>query len=228
MIWPGVKRPPPMGSELVRPGALLEGVRPERPGVGEEEGLRGVVGGAMVAWSALKSFESMVAAVLRSKAPPQTEQNLPLEEACSPQEVQNMEGEILSLQREPRRLGRGLLGLSGRSQLRNAFDLDGGAVLHDFGSLVAHGDDGVCAVLGGMLKEQLVGIFASFLAKVGQDGDVAANDSLKRGAEISDHATRAHDDAADYPEIANNAIAGEFESRRHHARVHTIGHFCSP
>jgi len=92
-----------MGSELVRPGALLEGVRAGRLGVGAEGGLRGEGGGgAIVAWSAAKSFESIVAAVVKSKALPQTEQNLPLEETCAPQDEQYMGGEILPSQESPR------------------------------------------------------------------------------------------------------------------------------
>lgn len=87
-----------MGSELVSfaPAPLLEGVRGDRVGVRAEEGLRGVAGGAMVSCSAVRSFESMVAAALRSRAPPQVEQNRPLEETCAPQEEQYMGGEILS------------------------------------------------------------------------------------------------------------------------------------
>src|SRR5580692_4246847 len=85
-----------MGSELVSftPTPPLEGVRGGRVGVGAEEGLRGVAegpGGAIVSCSALRSLESMVGAALRSRAPPQVEQNRPLEETCAPQEVQYME-----------------------------------------------------------------------------------------------------------------------------------------
>jgi len=49
----------------------------------------------MVSCSGLSSLESMVAAVFRSRAPPQVEQNRPLEETCAPQEEQYMGGEIL-------------------------------------------------------------------------------------------------------------------------------------
>src|SRR5580700_1697213 len=99
MICPGVKRPPPIGSEPVSFGPLLEGERGGRDGVAAEGGLRCVVGGtggAMVSCSAPRSFESRVAAALRSRAPPQVEQNRPLEETCAPQEEQYMGGEILS------------------------------------------------------------------------------------------------------------------------------------
>jgi hypothetical protein len=90
-----------MGSELVSFGALPlpEGVRGGRVGIGAEEGLRGVAdaGGAIVSCSALKSFESMVGAAFRSRAPPQDEQKRPVEETCAPQEEQYMGGEILPL-----------------------------------------------------------------------------------------------------------------------------------
>jgi hypothetical protein len=97
-----------MGSELVNfaPALLLEGVRGSLAGVCAEEGLRGVAGetgGSIVSCSALKSFESIVAAVFTSRAPPQVEQNRPLEETCAPQEEQYMEGEILSSREGPRR-----------------------------------------------------------------------------------------------------------------------------
>ena len=77
----------------------MEGVRGGRAGVGAEEGLRGagVEGDAMVSCAPFSSSESMVAATFRSSAPPQEEQNRPVEETCEPQEEQYMGGEILSL-----------------------------------------------------------------------------------------------------------------------------------
>src|ERR1700722_16933533 len=82
-----------MGSEPVslEPAPLLEGARGDLVGVGAAEGFGGMAGGAMVSCSALRSFESMVAAASRSRAPPQVEQNRPLEETCAPQEEQYME-----------------------------------------------------------------------------------------------------------------------------------------
>jgi hypothetical protein len=99
-----------MGSELLifAPEPPVEGVRGGRAGSGMEEGLRGVaagLGGAIVACSALRSFESMVAAALRSRAPPHVEQNRPLEETCAPQEEQYMEGAILPPREASQRIG---------------------------------------------------------------------------------------------------------------------------
>ena len=91
-----------MGSELVSfpLEPLPEGVRGGRTGVGAEDGLRGsgVDRGAMVSCAPFTSSESMVAAVFRSSAPPQEEQNRPDEETCAPQEEQYMGGEILPLE----------------------------------------------------------------------------------------------------------------------------------
>src|SRR5580692_3920526 len=108
IICPGVKRPPPMGSEPVsfEPAPLLEGARGDRVGVGAEESLRGVAGGAMVSCSAARSFESMVAAAFRSRAPPQAEQNRPVEETCAPQEEQYMEARFYHCGRAPCELWR--------------------------------------------------------------------------------------------------------------------------
>jgi len=91
-----------MGSELVSltPGPPLEGERWGRVGVGADNGLRGVAegpGGAIVSCSALRSFESMVGAALRSSAPPHVEQNRPSEETCAPHEEQYIGSEILPL-----------------------------------------------------------------------------------------------------------------------------------
>ncbi len=100
MMSPGVKRPPPIGSELGGREPGLEGVRGGRPGAAAEEDLRGagVEGEARVSCAPFSSSESMVAAAFRSSASPQVEQNRPLEETCEPQEEQYMGGEILSLE----------------------------------------------------------------------------------------------------------------------------------
>src|SRR5580692_7987255 len=170
-----------MGSELVNfaPAPLLDGDRVSRAGVGVPEGLRGVAGGtggAMVSSSALRSLESMVAAVFRSRAPPQAEQNRPFEETCAPQEEQYMGCEILSLPRADREPPR-----SPRRALGDAFHQHSRAVgqhfrdaLHDFRGIVAHGDDGVRAMIAGVLQKQFVGVLARFFAKVRENGDVAA------------------------------------------------------
>src|SRR5579859_882751 len=117
----------------------------------------------------------------------------------------------------------------------DALDLDGSAVgqhfgyaLHDFGGIVAHADDGVCSVFAGMLQKQFVGVSAGFLAKVGKNGDIAANNRLQRGTEITDDAARPDDDAAHDSEIAHDAVAGKIDSCCNHCRVHAINHLFSP
>src|SRR5579864_4443598 len=95
MIRPGVKRPPPIGSELVRKPAP-EGVR----GVcceGDREGV--FLGVVTVAGAIVSAFDGSlpksVASVFASTACPHAEQNLPVGETCTPHEEQNIRGEIL-------------------------------------------------------------------------------------------------------------------------------------
>src|SRR5467141_4884528 len=96
----------------------------------------------------------------------------------------------------------------------NALNLDGGAIgkhfgdtLHHLGGVIAHSDDGIGAVFAGVLQHKFKSIFASLLAEVRENGDVSADDGLKRRAEISDQAPRAHDDSAHDAKIPDNPIA---------------------
>jgi len=70
-------------------------------------------------------------------------------------------------------------------------------------------------MFGGVLQKQFIGVFTSFFAKIRENGDVAANDGLQRGTEISDDAARPHYDAAHNPKIPNNAVTGNFEIAEH-------------
>ena len=65
-------------------------------------------------------------------------------------------------------------------------------------------------MIAGMLQEQFIGVLTSFLAKVCENGDIAADDGLQGRAEVPDYAARPDDDAAHDPEIANDAVTGEF------------------
>src|SRR5437879_8021827 len=92
MIWHGVKRPPPMGSELDK-GLLPEGDR----GIRMEEANEGVFRGAgaagpIVAPSKLASSPRKVAPVSGSNGSPHEEQNLPFAETRAPHFSQNMGG----------------------------------------------------------------------------------------------------------------------------------------
>src|ERR1700738_1108137 len=114
-------------------------------------------------------------------------------------------------------------------QSREAFDLHGGAVsedfgyaLHNFGGVIAHGDDGIGAVLGGMLQQQLVGVFARPLTKIRQDGNVAADDGLQRRAQIPDYAARPDYNSAHDAKVLNDSIAGDFIGRGDHGTVHAV------
>ena len=80
----------------------------------------------------------------------------------------------------------------------------------------------------GVLHEQFVGVLARFLAKVGKDGDISADDGLQSRSQVPDDAARPDDDAAYDSIISNDAVAGDFESRGHHCEVHTIRHLFPP
>src|SRR6266436_263961 len=96
MICPGVKRPPPMASELVR-GLLLEGGCGEREGVREDGVFRALRdGGAIVAPSRSGSSPTRVAPMSESMTCPHEEQNFPVGETCAPQFEQNIGGGIRS------------------------------------------------------------------------------------------------------------------------------------
>src|SRR5271154_3951154 len=101
MIWPAAKRPPLMGSELVRKPGLLEGEREPRGEVAKEGVLRaGVAGGAIVSCSIPRLLPAIVASALGSTGFPHDEQNLPVGEIFAPQVEQNMSERILPSNRD--------------------------------------------------------------------------------------------------------------------------------
>src|SRR5262249_13266125 len=88
--------------------------------------------------------------------------------------------------------------------------------LHDFGSVVAHADDGVGAQFGRVLQHEFEGVLARLFAQVGEQRDVAADQRLQSRANGAHDGARAHDDAAYQPEIADDAIASHRESSGDH------------
>src|SRR5258708_38605563 len=92
MICPGVKRPPPMGSEL-ESGLLPEGVRGVRREDGDKGVLRGAgAGGGIVAPSRLASSPNTVVPESKSTVFPHEGQNRAVGESCAPHFAQNMGG----------------------------------------------------------------------------------------------------------------------------------------
>ena len=79
--------------------------------------------------------------------------------------------------------------------------------------VIAHADDGVRAALGGVLQHQRKGVTARFLAKLGEERDVAAEQSLQRGADRTDETARAHDNAAHHSDVPDDAVARAAQSR---------------
>src|SRR5258708_29107701 len=104
MICPGVKRPPPMGSEL-ESGLLPEGVRGVRREDGDKGVLRGAgAGGGIVAPSRLASSPNTVVPESKSTVFPHEGQNRAVGESCAPHFAQNMEAGNLSLSYGPPRM----------------------------------------------------------------------------------------------------------------------------
>src|SRR5580658_1997841 len=105
--------------------------------------------------------------------------------------------------------------------LMDRLDLHGCAVAknlgyprRDFRRVVAHADDRVGAELVGVGDHVAKGVVARPFAQFGVDGDVAAEQTLDAGADVSDNRARADNNAADDAEILQHAIAGNFERRR--------------
>src|SRR6266481_7999453 len=65
--------------------------------------------------------------------------------------------------------------------------------LHDFGRVVAKPDDRVRAEIARVLQTEFERVLACFLAEIGQDRDVAANQGLQSSADRSDNRARTHD-----------------------------------
>ena len=100
MIWPGVNRPPPIGSELeILPG--FEGARLTRGEFCEPDGVMSGVRGPETIVSAFESADSStsVASLPESSVCPQDEQNLPVGDTYTPHEEQNMRAEFYHCRR---------------------------------------------------------------------------------------------------------------------------------
>src|SRR6185369_4324549 len=86
-----------------------------------------------------------------------------------------------------------------------------GDAVHDFGCVVTHTEDRVCAQLARMLEHQLERLKPGLFAQLGEKADVAAHDSLQRSAERSEDRPRADRDASHYTDGPNYAETWEFE-----------------
>jgi hypothetical protein len=114
-----------------------------------------------------------------------------------------------------------------RGLVFDGFDDDGGAVgddfadaLHDFSGVVADGNDGVGAELGGVEGHHGEGVLAGFFAELGEDGDVAADEGLETGADGAEQVAGPDDDAANDADVADDTVTGDFEGSSHEGGVH--------
>src|ERR1035438_7315456 len=94
-----------------------------------------------------------------------------------------------------------------------------GDSLHQFVGVVAGHDDGVGAMLGGVLHHHDEGVLAGFFAELGVEGDVAAEDGLEAGADGGEEIAGTDDDAAHDAEVADDLVAGKFERGGDHRGV---------
>ena len=56
-----------------------------------------------------------------------------------------------------------------------------------------------------------VGVLARFFAEFGEESDVASYEGLEACADRGEDVAGADDDAADYAEIADDAVSGDFK-----------------
>src|SRR6266849_6430271 len=147
MIWPGVKRSPPIASELERnPEEPEEGREPRSAdAVWREGALRTLAGASVSSVPESASSATRVASLAESSGRPQSEQKRDAGDASAPHEEQNIRMESYH-QTHLATLLLDALHLHGGSVGENF-----GYALHYFGGVIAHGDHSIGAVLGGML-----------------------------------------------------------------------------
>ena len=92
--------------------------------------------------------------------------------------------------------------------------------LHDFGRVVAQADDSIAADLLCMLQTEIKRMFPRFLAKAGQNSDIASDQRLQAGSDGAENRARTHDDASDDAECFYNSIPIQLKCRRGHGCIH--------
>ena len=112
---------------------------------------------------------------------------------------------------------------------RRAVCQDFSDALHDFGRVVTGTDDRVPAEFGGVLQHQIESFGARPLAKIGEQGDVAAEDGLQAGPDCADDRSGAHHNPSDDSQGARYFESIQFELRGdhvvgHHASGNTVIH----
>jgi hypothetical protein len=97
---------------------------------------------------------------------------------------------------------------------------DLGHAIHDLRGVVADADDPVGADLPGVLEHHLERFAAGLLAQLGEQGDVAAGQSLEGAADRAKDGARSHRDAAHHPQSPGHLVTFELEGGRRHRDVH--------
>jgi hypothetical protein len=83
-------------------------------------------------------------------------------------------------------------------------------------SVIARTDHSICSQLRGVFEHQIECVRPGFLAKIGQQSNVAAEDCLQAGAERSENRSRSYHNSADDTEIPDYTKAVQFKLSCHH------------
>src|SRR5204862_2519337 len=90
----------------------------------------------------------------------------------------------------------------------------------NFIGVVAHADDGIGAHVVAVFHHQAISVGARLFAKLGVDGDVAAEKRLEPRADVAHETARPDHDAANDSQIAFDSISRQFKGRRDILRAH--------
>ena len=85
----------------------------------------------------------------------------------------------------------------------------------DLVRIIPHSDHGVGSVLFGMFDHFRECVGTRLFAETGIDRDIASQNRLKPGEEISDEAARANDDSSNDAAASDNTMAGQFKCGCH-------------
>src|SRR6476659_3965345 len=112
--------------------------------------------------------------------------------------------------------------LRGLHNDRRAVAQDFGRAMQELRRVVADADDGVRSHLSGVAQHHLEGLLAGFLAKLREEGDVAAEDRLEGAADRPHDRAGPDGDSPDDTQGPRDSKAFEGEGRGRHRRVHAL------
>src|SRR5215831_11214851 len=75
-----------------------------------------------------------------------------------------------------------------------------------------------------MHQQKFICFFTRLFAKIGQYGDVPADDCLKCSAQIPNHTSRTRHNPAHHSKISHDPVAWSLHCRGYHRRIHSSSH----